>query len=388
MKFINQYTNMVYNTIEECEASEKEFLEKESHKYDAVIEKFFSKDISEAWNEVKQWKDKDAIFDVLKKRFPYSGISEFIKKYWNSNENVDTKLRYMYLYHKYPFIEKLIKSEMNVGFIAQTVGYGWCWRDCQSKLKKLKNGNTLEEILGLKNWQIAYLKGKDPTELVSTIKRFKTREEMEAVIKITNNFAIGPTRTNEVCYLVNQKLTTYQALDERLEAIWNYQAIEKYEAIKLLAGYAKMCKKIGIEPDIKTNSLKREYDLRARDMIAVKDRDNEKRFLEIADKRRDMEFENEDFIARIPRSLMEIQHEGNEMHNCFGWYWKYVLRGTTKMVLLVRRKSDPDRPYIDMSIGRDGSVTQYLLSCNRSPDGEKELAFLEAYKKHLKSINA
>lgn len=74
--------------------------------------------------------------------------------------------------------------------------------------------------------------------------------------------------------------------------------------------------------------------------------------------RKTLEFEDKDYLIRLPVDKNEIVKEGMELHHCVGSYAERYETGDTTIMFL-RKKSEPDKPFytIEVEIGlMDGKV--------------------------------
>ena len=108
-----------------------------------------------------------------------------------------------------------------------------------------------------------------------------------------------------------------------------------------------------------------------------------KRFQAICDRLKDREFEDEDFIVRLPRSADEIVEEGSKMHHCVGTYIKQVVSGRT-IILFLRRKSDIDKEYVTIEMTNDGILRQLKCKNNAVLSSASTLKFVEKWIKAKK----
>lgn len=108
-----------------------------------------------------------------------------------------------------------------------------------------------------------------------------------------------------------------------------------------------------------------------------------KRFQAICDRLKDHEFEDEDFIVRLPRSADEIIEEGSKMHHCVGTYVKRVVSGET-IILFLRRKSNIDKEYVTIEMTNDGRLRQLKCKNNAILSSASTLKFVEKWIKAKK----
>ena len=66
--------------------------------------------------------------------------------------------------------------------------------------------------------------------------------------------------------------------------------------------------------------------------------------------RKTLEFEDKDYLIRLPVDKNEIIKEGMELHHCVGGYAERHETGDTTIMFL-RKKSEPDKPFYTIEVG-------------------------------------
>lgn len=66
--------------------------------------------------------------------------------------------------------------------------------------------------------------------------------------------------------------------------------------------------------------------------------------------RKTLEFEDEDYLIRLPVDKNEIVKEGMELHHCVGSYAERYETGDTTIMFL-RKKAEPDKPFYTIEVG-------------------------------------
>ena len=94
-------------------------------------------------------------------------------------------------------------------------------------------------------------------------------------------------------------------------------------------------------------------------------------------------FENDEYIVRPLLSKEEFHIEATVQQNCVErMYMGRVADGTTHVVA-IRRKSEPNIPYITCEVTNQGAIRQYLLKRNTNPTNDSDTQFRIMYQKHL-----
>lgn len=99
-----------------------------------------------------------------------------------------------------------------------------------------------------------------------------------------------------------------------------------------------------------------------------------------------LQFEDEQFIVRVPMTSAEFIAEGEAQSNCVGRLYLPKVVEHTRHIVFVRQKSDPDKSFITCEIYDDGSIGQYLLRYNNCVErGSDAYNFRLKYQEFLKN---
>lgn len=96
-----------------------------------------------------------------------------------------------------------------------------------------------------------------------------------------------------------------------------------------------------------------------------------------------LRFEDDNYIV-IPLTTRDMFHnEAEYQHNCVErLYMESVATGDTHVVS-IRRKDNPNMPYITCEVNNNHKIVQYLLRFNNRPTNEKDLEFKAIYQNYL-----
>ena len=90
----------------------------------------------------------------------------------------------------------------------------------------------------------------------------------------------------------------------------------------------------------------------------------EKKRIELDEKRKSYEYEDDNFIIRLPKDGNEIVREGSVQRICIGGYVSRHSTGGTNLFFL-RRKSEPETPFYAIEMNNVKSIIQIHGCCNR-----------------------
>ena len=145
--------------------------------------------------------------------------------------------------------------------------------------------------------------------------------------------------------------------------------------------YIKFCR--ALEIPMEKGDFFRHYINAKRAYVAQQDKLVNKGIAEYQNEKRNaLAFEDENFIVVIPMSNEELRVEGQRQGNCVGGYGNRIA-DKGRNVVFIRRKSNPDVPYITCDICNDSTICQYLTRFNNGVYDELALAFKKAYQNHL-----
>lgn len=96
-------------------------------------------------------------------------------------------------------------------------------------------------------------------------------------------------------------------------------------------------------------------------------------------------FEDDNYVVAPLLTRKQFHIEAEAQQNCVErLYMERVAEGKTHVVG-IRRKSQPDVPYITCEVALDGDIVQYLLKYNNYPYKDDDRSFRFAYQAHLRS---
>lgn len=119
--------------------------------------------------------------------------------------------------------------------------------------------------------------------------------------------------------------------------------------------------------DVQSKQLEKEYNMIAELLPSMHDK---------------YDFSNDDLLIKAPDSGQDIISEGQALHHCVGTYVSRVAKGNT-VILFIRRKKAPDKPYVTVEVKND-KIVQVRGFSNKTPESDVS-DFVEQFKraKHI-----
>lgn len=187
---------------------------------------------------------------------------------------------------------------------------------------------------------------------------------------------------------------TMKSMLNYLERVDMYQAIPRYESIKILSDYLGMCKQMDVVPRVDSDSLKREHDVMARNhntwmkmKRAEFDKEKGGLFKEVSKKLQKYEFEDDTYTAIVPKEIKDLINEGCNNHNCVGSYVDNFAKGKSN-VFFIRKKDNLEKSYITIELTSScENYKQAYLGSNQRITNHDDWEFIDKWMEHNKEIN-
>lgn len=311
-----------------------------------------------------------------------------LKEYYLAEPEPLYALRYLYAYHKYPFIEYFVK--LHLYRLATAVAYNdHGYYNIPINLQ----GKSLKEILGVEKAYIPLLQKVNPgTEQLQLIQKMIQNgiHLDEELLKWCSERKVGRVEnlTVPLQYMTSYKLKRYA--EEQFELFhskkWNDGGYRRME--DLLNDYRDyICMSEGLNYDMHNKFVlfparlpeahDKVNDLSDKEMNKVYNQQIRKQF---GDLKIQYGFAKYGFIVRPPLSADEIVKEGHELHHCVGGYVKKVVKKES-IILFVRKKDEPGNPLCTLEV-KDGELMQARTYRNGTPSKEIQ-RFLDAWKEEV-----
>lgn len=115
---------------------------------------------------------------------------------------------------------------------------------------------------------------------------------------------------------------------------------------------------------------------------AVKNLEYNEQYQSVYQKLVPFEFEDENYRIIVPKKVEELDFEGLALHHCVGTY-KGVIAEGVEVVLFLRKKDEPDKPYYTIDIDTEGYIRQIHCKYNGNlqddPDCDQLVNFLDKW---------
>lgn len=248
--------------------------------------------------------------------------------------------------------------------------------------KNTRNYNYINENI---DFLVRYVKVKDTDAFyTSDFKEWLQFEELK--LKYGNaieglTFTMFSCLTTDIQDLTTKELSvcTYYLIKGKF---WEYHE----EDLDNLYEYILMCRKMNKVPE-KTSNFMREYCETKKTYLLFKTEFDNKQIIENYTKQsKAWEFEDGEFIIKIPQSGKDLIDEGKNMHHCVGGYIDSIVNGST-YICFVRKKENPDKGYITCQVRPySGEIGQYYLSNDRYISKEQDIEFKNKFQEYLYSV--
>lgn len=138
-----------------------------------------------------------------------------------------------------------------------------------------------------------------------------------------------------------------------------------------------------LEWSLEKSDFFRQYINARRAYIAKQDEIANRRMAEYQEHRRNaLTFETDNYLVLIPTTIEELRNEGKAQGNCVGGYGG-IIGDKKRNVVFIRRKNNPNKPYITCDITPKGTINQYLIHHNNYTPDKQDLEFQALFQAHL-----
>lgn len=182
----------------------------------------------------------------------------------------------------------------------------------------------------------------------------------------------------------DKQIFTFASLQRYLERVDMYEAIPDLDALQLLKDYLQSCKFLEIEPKIDSDSLKREHDVAARLCTQRRNEILSRKMEGSCDYLKKYDYDEDIFFVRGIRNYDDLIDEARQQRNCVASYAESIVNKRS-LIYVMREKAHPEKSLITIELTPKGEVRQALLACNRGIRNASQSAFIQRWKKVVKT---
>lgn len=351
----------------------------------------------------------EKMMNALAKKYPYSAVDILFPEeemedktrwYWKPNYSLNAKKALYYkLYSEMPQLEQVIKAGYDKA-IRAAFSYSYYSRNYNitsssflSDLKRnFKSGTNIKDICKIPSFAYEYFKNiptlSEWNEMRIVVQKYlTTKEQFDAYVTLNNRFPGSmASMMKKAKPLLNSGYYTPEQLLNYLNRVDLYQAIYPEEALAIIQDYISMCKQIGAEPDVNTNSLKREHDVMQRNFWSMRQQINEEKFAEKVKGYKKFEFSTKQYCIIAPETASDIINEGKNQRNCVGSYVNSVASGRS-VVLFLRETKNVNKSLVTIEIDpKTYTIRQKYMACNMPITNKNILNFITKWEKYLNTL--
>lgn len=322
--------------------------------------------------------------------FQYCALEQYVKEEYTVNP-VD----YLSLYEQMPQIEMLVKFRLT-RIVTQLLEGNY-------SMIANRSAKSLDKFLGIRKCRVKQLIEKKGERKIlramqteASLHQMWTDEQIEHLAETR----LEQGRVEEILpYMSLQKLlnriekyagckyeTEYEHISERIGHIAT--TYSDYLSMRLRLGYDLSNTVYQYPHDLQQAHTEMVLEMN-KDELDERIRDVKIRFGQIQRNYRQLRkkyfYEDDEYVIRPARSAEEIVMEGRLLHHCVGrdGYLRKHNDGRT-YILLLRRKTDPESPYITVEIENNSNeILQWYGSCDKKPNEKKIQKWLDNYESKL-----
>lgn len=298
----------------------------------------------------------------------------------NDNPGICEVLRcgqgsYLYQWYKRPCIEQVLKT--NLVTAAREI---MCMEKDRFSRAVNEKETTVYSILGINKPVFKIARANNLS--LKMIMHCKNFWELDHTLTNETFNEIVQLGSTDTIYEISSRYNIpFAKIIEYVNSCYNYQCIEKPEALRIWRDYLRMAKDMTYRLDNKNtkfpSSLKKEHDKAIFAYRVLEDEKNRKRFIEQAKENEKYEYSYGKFFVKVPKTPEEIIEEGTNQKHCVASYVNRVREGDT-VVAFIRYKEHPNDSYFTIEIN-DDVIVQVKGYTNCAPTDKTLLEFLTKF---------
>lgn len=355
------------------------------HEWWSKRRSLYSKDYVMGLSSYQTWHGLDRLKPLLKDSWlKYSQLDAFLRLI-----GAEDAFRYIELYQKHPQLEYIMKMGMwNIvaeGLQRRSFRNIFNWKGKTPKdLLGVPIGKG--DILALSALAVdmdtlslaLYLKKNSRFSLVELAQK---RKELERLSNFDTCKRLDTLKGYGVC------------AEETLKYILRQQQKKtRYQSIRGVlidwTDYLKDCNELGLNLEdtavLKPHDLQQAHQNIIAQLQIKADEELNKQIAKLLKVRERYNFSDGRLMAKVAGSSEELIAEGDALHHCVGTYADRHAKGQCT-IILIRKQSEPDKPYYTMELSTRGGIVQVRGNHNCGMTQEVE-AFVESYKKYLAEL--
>ena len=288
--------------------------------------------------------------------------------------------KYIGIYRKHPYIEKLVK-----------IGFGKLAEEVMSVGPlHTQDGNNICEVLKISRENFLFLKriSENPTpDVLMVLQKIQdagqrvTLDEFWELMMMRNIYHVDVEDLLDL-----RQYTTIHKIDK-------YAKKQKDDIgfdMQAYMDYIRWIKEMGADLRNEFNLFPKDFweahDRKSNEYVAFKDarlRELMKEFNKQLEKQKATKAESmavAGLLIRLPRKIEELDREGEVLHHCVGTYKQRVINGETR-IFFIRQEADPEKPYYTLE-WKDDHVVQCRgrNNCNMTPEVK---AFVKIFEEKM-----
>lgn len=308
----------------------------------------------------------------------YSGLPEFIEqapqnitksKHGNIRQGETTSrdiLSFIYDTLRYDVVEKIVKQGLAEEYLASKADdYSVSSKEDSDVIVNLNlKAETVQDAFGVSKALLKYY--RETKKKLGCELTMRTLQKLYAI----DNAILGEdaywcdkfkvpltsiTNIQKVVPLSVAQITSY------LERVRIAQMFNPVPAASEWRDYLDACKSLDMDLTdrhvLYPRALKTEHDVVMAKQRFVVDETVRKSFMEAVTEYKSLEYHRNDYFIKVPETMESMFEEGRKLNHCCGRYVDDVAEGKA-FVLFLRRKENPDEPFLSIEVLPDMSVQQ------------------------------
>lgn len=308
----------------------------------------------------------------------YSGLPEFIEqapqnitksKHGNIRQGETTSrdiLSFIYDTLRYDVVEKIVKQGLAEEYLASKADdYSVSSKEDSDVIVNLNlKAETVQDAFGVSKALLKYY--RETKKKLGCELTMRTLQKLYAI----DNAILGEdaywcdkfkvpltsiTNIQKVVPLSVAQITSY------LERVRIAQMFNPVPAASEWRDYLDACKSLDMDLTdrhvLYPRALKTEHDVVMAKQRFVVDETVRKSFMEAVAEYKSLEYHRDDYFIKVPETMESMFEEGRKLNHCCGRYVDDVAEGKA-FVLFLRRKENPDEPFLSIEVLPDMSVQQ------------------------------